>query len=79
MIQILLLTRSLRDNESSTRLPASRPNRQISSFATDVKAGGATASPQNSNKPNFNRCLRCSNKRELNECEQFRADEIQAR
>ena len=68
-----------RQNESSTRSPGSRPNRQTSSFATDLKAGGVTPSPQNSNKPNFNRCLRCSNKHELTECEQFRADEIQAR
>ena len=68
-----------RQKESSTRSPGSHLNRQTSSFATDFKASGATASPQKSNKPNFNRCLRCSSEHELTECEQFRADEIQGR
>lgn len=54
-------------------------DRQTSNYTTDMTALGVTDVSQKTPKFNLEQCPHCSGKHELTECEEFQADEIQAR
>ena len=53
--------------------------RQTSNYSTSMTAPNASDDLQETIKPNFEQCTRCSGKHELTEFEEFQADEIQTR
>ena len=58
-----------------TRPLTSHQKRRTDAFSTDLKTGGPNADPQKNERQSPSRCLRCSNRHELSDCEIFEADD----